>query len=213
MCGSVRKAGYAILLLMLVSMLPAAAMLNPSAVYCTESGYTYETVTKSNGNEYGVCRMPDGTYVDSWDFLRGKIGQKFNYCAKMGYASKTSRDPETCLAVRDTSCTVCVLPDRREVEVTTLMNLSFAETTCGDGRCVITENFRDCPVDCPQSGADDYCQGILDLKCDPDCIGGKGDIDCIYSANPLVLVLAIIVIVGACLGVWYFVRKRKSDKK
>ena len=213
MCGSVRKLGAVIVLLILVSVIPASAMLNPSAVYCTESGYAYETVIKSNGNEYGVCRLPNGEYVDSWEFLRGKVGQNFNYCIRTGYTSKTSRDPETCSAIRDTSCTVCVLPDKREVEVTTLMNLSFAETTCGDGRCVITENFRNCPADCAQSGPDDYCQGIFDFKCDPDCIGGKGDYDCLYLSNPLMVVLAVAVIAGACLGLWYLVRKRKADKK
>jgi putative hemolysin len=210
MCLSITKYGLVILLLLLVFPLPAGAMLDPSAVYCTESGYLYETAIWSNGNEYGVCRMPDHTWVDSWDFLRGKVGQKYNYCIKMGYASKTSRDTASCSAVMDTSCTVCVLPDKREVEVTRLMNLSFAETTCGDGRCVITENFRNCPADCPPSGPDDYCQGLVDLKCDKDCIGGKRDLDCLYLGNPLMTVLAVIVGAGAGFGLWYFMRKRKS---
>jgi putative hemolysin len=212
MCCSVRKLGAVIVLLILVSVIPACAMLDPSAVYCTESGYAYETVIKSNGNEYGVCRLPNGAYVDSWEFLRGKTGQNFNYCIRMGYSSKTSTDPKMCSAVKDNTCTVCVLPDKREIEVTTLMNLSFAETTCGDGRCVITENFRNCPADCAQSGPDDYCQGIFDFKCDPDCIGGKGDYDCLYTGNPMLIVLAVVVIAGAGLGIWYLVRKRKADK-
>ena len=213
MCFSVSKSAVVVFLLVLLAVLPAGAMLNPSAVYCTESGYSYETVMTSAGSEYGVCRMPDHSYVDAWDFLRGKTGQKYNYCSKMGYASKTARDPQVCAAVRDNSCTVCVLPDKREVEVTRLMNLSFAETTCGDRRCVITENFRNCPADCPPSGPDGYCQGLLDLKCDKDCINGKGDLDCLYLGNPLMVVMAVAVIAGAGLGLWYLVRKRRSDKK
>jgi putative hemolysin len=207
------KTGIAIVLVVLFCVLPAAAMLNPSAVYCTASGYTYETVKRSTGSEYGVCHLPDNTYVDAWEFLRGRVGQQFNYCLRMGYQSKTSTDPATCAAVWDNTCTVCVLSDKREVEVTRLMNLSFAETTCGDGMCGITENFKNCPADCPQSGPDDYCEGKFDLTCDPDCIGGKGDIDCMYLKNPLIAVLGIIVIIAAVAGLWYLLKKKKPKEK
>lgn len=190
--------------------IPVQAMLNPSAVYCTAMGYKYEHVQSAEG-EYGVCRMPDNKYIDSWKFLRGEEGQKFNYCSRMGYASKTSRDLEKCSAIGDTICVVCVLPDKREVQVTTLMGLSFAETTCGDGRCVITETYESCPKDCPQSGSDGICQKITDFKCDPDCIGGKGDTDCIYLGNPLVTIIIVLVVLGIIGGaVWYIQKKRKQ---
>jgi putative hemolysin len=198
----------ALLFFLLVLVVPAGAMLDPSAVYCTKSGYAFEKVVTSYGSEYGVCRLPDHRYVDSWEFLRGRVGQQYNYCTRMGYQSKTSRDPKTCMAVWDSACTVCVLPDHREVEVTTLMNLSFLESTCGDGRCGTTENFQNCPADCPQSGADDFCQQVTDLRCDPDCIGGKGDIDCMLT-NPLVIIMVLAVIAAAIAG-WFLLRKKRE---
>lgn len=210
MCLPVKKSAIVVLLIFLLSVLPASALLNPSSVYCSALGYTPDTLIKANGNEYGVCRLPNNMYADSWDFLRGQVAQKYNYCIMNGYISKTSTDPKTCNAIKDTACTVCVLPDHREVEVTTLMNLSFAETTCGDGRCVITENFKNCPVDCPQSGPDDNCQGLLDFKCDTDCIGGKGDFDCLYLKNPLGTMLVIVVVLALAAGAcWYFRKKKR----
>jgi putative hemolysin len=194
----------------LVITSPVAALLNPSAVYCTAMGYPYEPVQSAEG-ESGLCRMPDNQYIDSWKFLRGEDGQKFNYCTRMGYATKTSRDLEKCAAIGDAVCAVCVLPDKREVQVTTLMGLRFSETSCGDGRCVITETSLTCPRDCPQSGRDSICQRITDLTCDPDCIGGTGDPDCTYLGNPLLtlmVVLVIIVFVGGAVG--YFLKKQKK---
>jgi putative hemolysin len=189
---------------------PVHAMLNPSAVYCTAMGYTYEPVQSAVG-EYGLCRMPDNQYIDSWKFLRGEEGQKFSYCSRMGYNSKTSRDLEKCSAIGDAVCSVCVLPDGREIQVTTLMGLSFSETTCGDGKCVITETYESCPNDCPQSGSDDICQKITDLTCDPDCIDGRGDPDCTYPGNPLVTMLIVLVILVVMGGVvWYILKKRKQ---
>jgi putative hemolysin len=194
----------------LTLMAPVSAMKDPSAVYCKAMGYSYETVHASAG-EYGVCRMPSHQYIDSWKFLRGEAGQNYNYCTRMGYASKVSTDPEKCSAIADIACSVCVLPDKREVEVSTLMNLSFAETTCGDGRCVITETFETCPKDCPQSGSDGICQKITDLKCDPDCIDGKGDTDCAYLGNPLVTILIVLVVLLIIvLALWFILKKRKQ---
>lgn len=193
-------------------VLPAHAMLNPSAVYCTGMGYQFETGNLPDGNQVGYCRMPNNEWVIAWKFLRNQEGQQYNYCSKMGYPSKTSNDPKTCSVIWDTACTVCTLPDGREAEVTTLMNLNLYETTCGDGRCVIAENYKNCPADCPQSGNDGQCQAIMDFKCDTDCVVGPDDIDCLYLGNPLLTLLVIIVIIGGCIGIWYLYKKRKSTK-
>jgi putative hemolysin len=192
--------------------LPAHAMLNPSAVYCTAMGYQYEIADLPDGSQDGYCRMPDHTWVNAWKFFRNQEGQKYSYCSRMGYPSKTSFDPKACQAVWDSACTVCTLPGGREVEVATLMNLNLYETTCGDGRCVIAENYKNCPADCPQSGNDGYCQAILDFRCDPDCAVDKGDIDCLYLGNPLLTILVIILIIAAALGALYLIRKRKTPK-
>lgn len=201
-------------LCLLCIALPVHAMLNPSAVYCRAMGYQYEIGNLPDGNQVGYCRMPNNEWVIAWKFLRGQAGQKYNYCSKNGYDTKVSPDPKTCSVIRDTACTVCVLPDGREVEVTTLMNLNLYETTCGDGRCVITENYRNCPADCPQSGNDGACQTKMDLRCDPDCIGGKGDIDCMFPGNPLSTILAVLVVLVVIGGAaWYILKKRKQTSR
>ncbi|RLG15146.1 MAG: hypothetical protein DRN66_00205 [Candidatus Nanohalarchaeota archaeon] len=62
---------------------------NPSAAYCTEMGYNYEVTTGSDGSQDGVCVISDNAKFNAWDFLNGKTGQEFSYCAKHGYDIKT----------------------------------------------------------------------------------------------------------------------------
>ncbi len=64
---------------------------------------------------------------------------------------KTVNNKNVCLKFLTDSCLVCVLPDGREVEVTELMGLTFAETTCGNGVCGYPENEKTCPADCRPS--------------------------------------------------------------
>ncbi|HUU44481.1 MAG TPA: C1 family peptidase [Acidobacteriota bacterium] len=68
-----------------------AGSRNPAAVYCTELGYEYRTVDGPNG-QYGIVIFPDGTECDAWDFLQGKCGQEFSYCAACGYGTRTVSD-------------------------------------------------------------------------------------------------------------------------
>ena len=63
-------------------------MPNPASVYCTALGYKYEIRTNKNGGQYGVCKFPDGTECNEWDFYRGIKGQKWSYCNLLGYAQK-----------------------------------------------------------------------------------------------------------------------------
>lgn len=60
---------------------------NPAAVYCTELGYTYEVAEGQ-----GVCIFGDGKQCDGWEFLEGKCGQEYSYCAKNGYNVITRTD-------------------------------------------------------------------------------------------------------------------------
>jgi len=81
------------------------------------------------------------------------------------------------------------LENGTEVEVTDLMNLSFRETICGDGICGMPENYGTCPKDCPSGSYDNFCDGIKDGKCDPDCKEKYGesaikmDPDCAEISN------------------------------
>ncbi|WP_170460460.1 putative hemolysin [Ruegeria arenilitoris] len=45
-------------------------MANPAATFCIENGGEYQIRKNSDGSEYGVCILEDGTEVDAWDYLR-----------------------------------------------------------------------------------------------------------------------------------------------
>ncbi len=47
----------------------AGAIPDPSASYCSDSGYTYDVRKNSEGNQYGVCIFPDGTECSAWAYL------------------------------------------------------------------------------------------------------------------------------------------------
>ena len=47
-------------------------MPNPSAVFCSERGHTYEIRKDEAGNDYGVCIFSSGTECDAWNFYRGE---------------------------------------------------------------------------------------------------------------------------------------------
>jgi hypothetical protein len=53
--------------------MPGAGIANPSAVYCEEQGLKYETRTNTtDGSQYGVCIMKDGTVCDAWKYYRNE---------------------------------------------------------------------------------------------------------------------------------------------
>jgi putative hemolysin len=119
----------------------ASAIMNPAAVYCNELNYTY-TVETTDAGQIGYCVLANNQPVDAWQFLQGTSGQSYSYCALNGYPIKTIDDPSRCSSIYSESCAVCILPDGNEVEVTTLMNLSFREPdldigspVCGSGMC------------------------------------------------------------------------------
>src|SRR5690606_15582477 len=137
----------------------------------------------------GACLLPDGSAVDSWKFFQGLEGQQFSYCARQGYRQQAVRSYRTCGEFGLDECLACVLPDGRTAEVTQLMNLAFAETSCGDGSCGMPENVLSCPADCASGGRDNLCDGKRDGRCDPDCPDGAGDPDC-GGGPPVLLYLA-----------------------
>jgi len=202
------RTGVVLLVLVGICLMiqPVAAARNPSAVYCLAMGYQYQTRYTSAG-EVGYCLLPDGKAVDAWEFLSGIQGAEYSYCARQGYPQKTLSASPACTWSRD--CLICVLPDGREVEVTTLMNLSVAETTCGDGRCATAENAFTCPQDCPTGDLDGYCDRAADRKCDPDCTEPGDDPDCAVPMNPF---LIPGVIVGAAVLLLVIILIARSKK-
>jgi putative hemolysin len=45
-----------------------AGVPNPAAVFCEEQGGTVEIVTDAQGNQSGICGLPDGTEIEEWEF-------------------------------------------------------------------------------------------------------------------------------------------------
>jgi putative hemolysin len=43
---------------------------NPASVFCEEQGGSVEIVADAEGNQMGMCRLPDGTEVDEWEYYR-----------------------------------------------------------------------------------------------------------------------------------------------
>ncbi len=64
---------------------------NPAAHYCEILGYDYSVEIDAEGNEVGLCTLPDGSKVDAWDFYRGKVKPEFSYCSKYGYNSENRK--------------------------------------------------------------------------------------------------------------------------
>jgi len=78
---------------------------NPAAVYCKALGYDYEIIKTEKG-EKGVCKFPDGSKCDEWDFFNGVCGQKWSYCEKTG--GKVVVDKNCSISQ---TCAVCILPN------------------------------------------------------------------------------------------------------
>jgi putative hemolysin len=57
---------------------------NPAATYCSLLGYQSGTQDTAEG-QVSICTFPDGSVCDAWQFLRGKCGQEFSWCALNGY--------------------------------------------------------------------------------------------------------------------------------
>ena len=176
--SGLQLAGIAALVLGTLWARPASAMLNPDAVYCRALGYQY-ILARSKRGVFGICKLSDGKLVNASDFYHGRVALESSYCAQQGLVGKHQTSGEIC---RD--CLVCVKPDGEEVQAVRMMGLSFRESKCGDGKCGTMEDTSNCPADCPAGGLDEYCDGLADDKCDPDCKNlGQEDADCDAAAN------------------------------
>ena len=137
-----------------------AALLNPAAIYCTSLNNTYTITTSPGGGQVGTCILPDKKGVDAWQFLEGRVGQKYSYCGLNNLTVHTVTDKNLCAGIYSASCALCVLPDGKEQEVTGLMGLNFKEpnlvvetTSCGGNTCPVnpsppsTQSKNSIPVD------------------------------------------------------------------
>jgi C1A family cysteine protease/putative hemolysin len=71
---------------------PYLTMRNPADVYCIEMGYQYQIITEADGSQSSICVLPDKSTCPSWDFLNGKCGQAYSFCAQNGMSTLTMSD-------------------------------------------------------------------------------------------------------------------------
>ncbi len=67
------------------------AIANPAAVYCTELGYQFKINTTGEG-EIGYCDVGNNISLNAWDFFKGKIGNNYSICSRLGYNTNTKKD-------------------------------------------------------------------------------------------------------------------------
>ena len=105
---------------------PASGIANPAAVYCTQqTGTKYEIRTNSSdGSQYGVCILQDGTVCDEWAYYRHE-------CPAAPMPPGPAAPGSTGAAIANPSATFCVS-----------MNYTYQIVTNPDGsqsgNCVFT---------------------------------------------------------------------------
>ncbi|MFH1424108.1 MAG: C1 family peptidase [archaeon] len=100
-------------------------MANPAAVYCQELGHEYKKVLTIEG-ESGVCVLAEGVECGDWDFLEGKCGAEYSYCAKNGYGIVTRTDGNNPFSSDYAVCipnSEIVTAEAVDMSVTSLMGL------------------------------------------------------------------------------------------
>lgn len=125
----------------------ALGIANPAATYCQDLGYEW-TIEKTEGGEIGICKFPDGTAVEEWEFLKGKSGEEWSYCKQKGYVLKTLSDSEKCSSIYSEDCAICVLEEGVEIEASKLLGFETKLESCGNKICDQGENLQNCPQDC-----------------------------------------------------------------
>ena len=76
-------------ILHLANIFGQKGFVNPAAKYCKMLGYKYEITTEKDGDEIGICILPNGKRVNAWDFYKGKVAKEFSYAAKLGFDIET----------------------------------------------------------------------------------------------------------------------------
>ena len=102
---------------------------NPAAVYCTDMGYKFQIISDGAGGQTDTCSMPNNVVCDGWDFLEGKCGQNYSYCAKHGLSIRTATDGKNPFS---REYAVCVDANGKDIgSVTTLDKLDLKLNHCG----------------------------------------------------------------------------------
>ncbi len=103
-----------------------ATIANPAAVFCEDSGGTYDIRDASDGGKTGVCVLPDGEEVDAWEYFRANSAPDAAGTGTDGQqmianpAAVFCEDSGGAYDIRETTdggkTGFCVLPDGEEVD-------------------------------------------------------------------------------------------------
>ncbi len=116
---------------------------------------------------------------------------------------KVKSPPTTTISTSTTSV--------RPTTNTTTILVCNNNTICESDR---KENYINCPLDCPSGGQDNYCDGIEDGRCDPDC-AVEEDTDCgrTYTPQNTDYTLYVVLFIIALCIILFLVYKRLEGKK
>ncbi len=95
-------------------------LANPSAQYCTNLGYKYDTAT-------GKCIFGNNISCNAWDFYRGKCAQSYSYCEKHGGTISNRVDTSKSTTYE---YAVCVFKDGTEC-----LEQDYMDGKCNMGQC------------------------------------------------------------------------------
>jgi putative hemolysin len=101
---------------------------NPAAVYCTALGYEYRTVTADDGSRCGVCVFSEDDQCPAWEFLQGKCGQEYSYCARLGYRTTVRSDGKNGYSPE---YAVCTGPNGQEIGTLTVLFDLYRKSASG----------------------------------------------------------------------------------
>lgn len=111
------------------SVSQAHMISNPAAVYCTDLGYDYHVIGDGAGGQTDTCSLPNGQACSAWDFLEGKCGQAYSYCARQGLGERTAVDGKNAFSPEYALCVDAQGKDAGVV--TTLFGLASKLNRCG----------------------------------------------------------------------------------
>lgn len=111
-----------------------ATVANPAAEYCVKMGYEYNIIKDSEGNERGICKLPDGNEVSEWDFFEGRAGYQYSYCVQNGYELEIMTDGQNSFSPH---YAVCVDEEGTETAITDIMGIG-EESVDSEDKVILT---------------------------------------------------------------------------
>lgn len=79
---------------------PPLDAVNPASAYCVQQGGKTEIRQDEYGNEYGVCRLPDGLTVDEWEYYRSQRPEAGGWRSRAGQHTRPTLCWHNCQAGR-----------------------------------------------------------------------------------------------------------------